>query len=45
MKKSKKKISLNKGIKYKKPVSLYPLTPDQALKIFLRAEPKDKKGV
>lgn len=42
MKIPRKKAGRNKGRKYEKPLSLWPLKPDEALKIFLQVEPKDK---
>jgi hypothetical protein len=40
MKRVSKKAGRNKGRKYEKPLSLWPLKPEKALKIFLQVEPK-----
>jgi hypothetical protein len=41
----KSKSGNNKGKKYEKPISLWPLKPEEALEIFLQVPPKKKQKI
>ena len=38
-----KKKKTNKGRKYEKPLSMFPLKPEEALKLFMQVDPKKLK--
>lgn len=40
MKKKNKNRKTNKGKKYSKRISLYPLKPEKALELFMKVDPK-----